>query len=146
MDDDSKAKIQLEVKELPEQKEAGSAFSVMGEAFYITKPNLCLLFGGIAIIAQVYLGWDDFWDAWQWIGIESVSLSYEGYSAIVTPSDWHFDNPREYQRFVEIKKTAPLYLLLPFTLGFQIIVLVFIKHYSNRLRQFETRQAIKKPQ
>jgi len=111
MEDDSKAKIQIDAEQHPEQKKAGSVFSVIAEAFYITKLNLCLYFGGIAIIAQVYLGWDHFWYA----------LRYAD----------------------KVEKTAPLYLILPFTLGFQIIVLVFIKHYSNRLNQIETRQAIK---
>ena len=52
MDDNTKSDIQIDVEQLPEQKEAGSVFSVIAEAFYITKPNLLVVVGFIAIAAR----------------------------------------------------------------------------------------------
>ena len=132
MEDDSKAKIQIDAEQHPEQKKAGSVFSVIAEAFYITKPNLCLYFGVILIALQ--LPDVDFAKAiiqfkHEW-GLKShvQSLGEIGHSGRVSAA---------------FAVNCALHLKSLYALSFQIIVLVFIKHYSNRLNQIETRQAIK---
>jgi len=53
MDDNSKKDFRIDVEQLPEQKEPAHAFSVITETYYITKPNLLILAGVIAIAARL---------------------------------------------------------------------------------------------
>ena len=127
MDDNSK--YQIDAEQLPEQKEAGSVFAVKAEAFFRTKSNLCLLFGVILIALQ--LPDVD-------LGRASVQFKHEwGLTAY-----WeHLEEVGglrggEYEAYF---LSCSLHLKSLYALAFQIIVLIFIKHYSNRLRQLETR-------
>ena len=89
-------------------------------------------FGVVAIIVQLYFGWSGFSRAWNYVGVTLKDIqAREGFDSRF------FD----FEYFAYIKRTAPLYLKLPIELGFQFTVLVFVKHYSNRLKRLETQQS-----
>ena len=132
MDDNSKANIQIEVEQLPEQKEAGSVFSVIAEAYCITKLNLFLLFCVILIALQL-----------PGVDLSRASIQFKHEWGLKTYWE-HFEEAefsgQEIQAYLV---SCALHLKSLYALGFQIIVLIFIKHYSNRLRQLEPRQSSK---
>ena len=45
------------------------------------------------------------------------------------------------QQYFAVKETAPLFLGWQIEIGFQIAVLVFIKHYSNTIKRLKASQA-----
>ena len=88
------------------------------------------MFGAIAVIAQLYLGWNDFLDVWSYMSISNNSANAE-----------QLGNFSSSQHYFAVKETAPLFLGWLIEIGFQVAVLVFIMHYSNAIKRLKASQA-----
>ena len=97
-------------------------------------PNLIFMFGVIAVIAQVYIGWDDFSNVWSYMGINSQQALFE----------WQDATGREIDssHYYAVKETAPLFIGWQIEIGFQVAVLAFIRHYSNAIKRLKAQKAI----
>jgi len=116
----------MNIKEIPQRGKS------QNKKPFVDPVSLFVFFGVVAIIVQLYFGWSGFLRAWNYVvGVTNEEILARG----------GIKTSYEYERFAEIRRTAPLYLKLPIELGFQFAVLVFVKHYSNRLKRLETQQS-----
>jgi hypothetical protein len=102
-------------------------------------PNLILMFGVIAIIVQVYLGWDGFLQAWSGVGYYAEWLAERGYE--LDASDMAANSAAYESDLVRKEAIEPLFFGWQIVIGFQVAVLVFIKHYSNAIKRLKAQRA-----
>ena len=118
--------------------------------------------GVIAIIAQLFIGWDEFKTSWRWAGVNShkewlkamyddASDRYEGYEGSLETEEiqtmieerveLRITFSGGYPRFRENKDRSPLFFGWQIVIGFQVGGLIFIVHHSNRVKRLETNDA-----
>lgn len=99
-------------------------------------PNLILMLGVIAVIVQVYLGWDGFLQVWSGVGYYDEWLAgAQGASLAAHWAAYESDLVRK-------EAIEPLFFGWQIVIGFQVAVLVFIKHYSNAIKRLKAQKAI----
>ncbi|MBT4726781.1 MAG: hypothetical protein HOB29_17650 [Planctomycetaceae bacterium] len=121
--------------------------------------TLIFSIGVIAIIAQLFIGWDEFKTSWRWAGVNSHKEwlkamyddaseqygYYEGSLETEERQEWIGERVERrktfsggYPRFRENKDRSPLLFGWQIVIGFQVGGLIFIVHHSNRIKRLET--------
>jgi hypothetical protein len=103
-------------------------------------PNLILMFGVIAVIVQMYLGWDGFLQVWSGVGYYDEWLA--GPQGARHASDMAAHWAAYESDLVRKEAIEPLFFGWQIVIGFQVAVLVFIKHYTNAIKRLKPQKTI----